>query len=631
LFTEAISRSVLNSFALAVLAFLAAVELSAQPESDPTQSRIQANSNRVPAGKLEKGVLTLHLELRQGDWYPEADTGPSMKVYAFAEEGKVLDVPGPLIRVPEGTAIHATLHNLLPVTAVVHGLHQRPGDANAVLEVLPEETRELRFAVGSPGTYQYYASAGGDLKNSDNGRPFREDSQLAGAFVVDPRDGTVADRVFVLGLWRSGSDKAALRHEIPTLPHSIPVINGKSWPYTERLTYAAGEPVRWRWINASDSPHPMHMHGSYFRVDSAGDRESDHVFPDGQQRTVVTYTLLRGRTMTTYWTPPPGNWIFHCHFVPHMSPEMTVANALADKFIMEHNGNHMAGMVLGITVPGNRQPAAAHGRTRKVRLWVRERPAANGLPAGFAYQVEEKHRLFPNDLTMPGPPLVLERGRPVEITIVNKLHESTAVHWHGVELESYYDGVAGWGARGNEVTPVIQPGKSFRVRFTPPRAGTFMYHTHLHDEEQLPGGLYGPLIVVEPGTKFDPSHDHIAILSRGGPGPIDGPLLLNGSVEPPTLHWRIGQRYRVRLISIAAFDGGTLSLLGAEGQLQWRAIAKDGADLLPAQAVMQVARQLALPGEIYDFEYQPTRAGILHLEVSIGMLKMKVTQQIEVQ
>jgi hypothetical protein len=49
------------------LAFLAAVELSAQTGSAPNQSAIQANSNRVPAGKLENGVLTLHLELRQGD------------------------------------------------------------------------------------------------------------------------------------------------------------------------------------------------------------------------------------------------------------------------------------------------------------------------------------------------------------------------------------------------------------------------------------------------------------------------------------------------------------------------------------------------------------------------------------
>ena len=159
-------------------------------------------------------MLTLHLELRQGDWYPEADTGPSMKVYAFGEEDKALQVPGPLIRVPEGTEIHVTLHNLLPATAVVHGLHQHPGDAKAVVEVPPQETRELRFTAGAAGTYQYYASAGGIL--GDSGRPIREDSQLAGAFVVDPPGKAAPDRIFVLGIWRSGSDVAALTG---TRPH----------------------------------------------------------------------------------------------------------------------------------------------------------------------------------------------------------------------------------------------------------------------------------------------------------------------------------------------------------------------------------------------------------------------------
>jgi FtsP/CotA-like multicopper oxidase with cupredoxin domain len=582
----------------------------------------------MPSGKLEHGILTLHLELRQGEWYPEADSGPSMKVYAFGEEGKVIQVPAPLIRIPEGTEIHVTLHNLLAVTAVVHGLHQHPGDAKAVLEVPSQETRELRFTAGAAGTYQYYASAGGTL--GDSGRPIREDSQLAGAFAVDPPGKAVPDRIFVLGIWRSGSDFGAVRGEAP-LPHMIPVINGKSWPYTERLRYTAGEPVRWRWINASDGGHPMHMHGSYFRVKSTGDGETDRAFALGQQRMVATHRFSTGGTMTMDWTPPPGHWLFHCHFIPHISPEMTVANALADKLSMEHNGNHMAGMVLGITVTGNRQPVAAHGRTRKMQLWVRERPAGNGLPAGFSYQVEEKHRLLPKDLTLPGPSIILERGQPVEITVVNQLHQSTTVHWHSVELESYYDGVAGWGARGKEITPEIQPGGSFRVRFTPPRAGTFMYHTHLHDEEQLAGGLYGPLIVLEPGTDFDPEHDHIALFSRAGSGPIDGALLLNGSLAPPTLHWRIGQQYRLRLINIAAFDGGTFSLRAGEAPLQWRAFAKDGADLPPEQAVRQEARQLVLPGEIYDFEYKPTSAGFLQLEFSVGILKMKVTQQIEVQ
>ena len=626
MFTRAF-RVLICKLAICIFTLGVTAELTAQSPVARSVA-IQSNSNKTAGGKLENGVLTLHLQLLQGDWYPEADTGPSMKVYAFGEEGKTLQIPGPLIRVPEGTEIRVTLHNLLPATAVVHGLHQHPGEKKAVVEVPPQETRELRFMAGVAGTYQYYASAGGEA--GDSGRPFREDSQLAGAFVVDPPGETAPDRIFVLGIWRSASDVAALRGQT-SLPHIIPVINGKSWPYTERLTYAAGEPVRWRWINASDGGHPMHMHGSYFRVDSAGDSETDHFFAYEQQRMAATNRLLTNGTMTMYWIPPPGHWLFHCHFVPHMSPEMTVANALEDKFVMEHNGNHMAGMVLGITVTGNRSPVATHGRTRKIRLRVRERPASNGLPAGFSYQLEENHKLFPKDLTVPGPPLILERGRPVEITIVNELHQSTTVHWHSVELESYYDGVAGWGARGKEITPEIQPGQSFRVRFTPPRSGTFMYHTHMHDEEQLPGGLYGPLIVVEPGTQFDPAHDHIALFSRAGPGSIAGALLLNGSTDPPTLHWRIGDRYRLRLIGIAAFDGGTFSLLGTEGPLQWRAIAKDGADLPPEQAVRQEARQLVLAGEIYDFEYQPAVAGTLQLQLSIGILRMKVTEQIEVR
>jgi hypothetical protein len=133
MFTDAISRTALHSLLFAALAFLAAAELSAQTGSALNQSVIQANSNRLPAGKLENGILTLHLDLLLGDWYPEAETGPSMKVYAFAEEGKELQIPGPLIRVPEGTEIRVTLRNLLAVVAVVHGLHQHPGDAKAVV------------------------------------------------------------------------------------------------------------------------------------------------------------------------------------------------------------------------------------------------------------------------------------------------------------------------------------------------------------------------------------------------------------------------------------------------------------------------------------------------------------------
>lgn len=218
----------------------------------------------------------------------------------------------------------------------------------------------------------------------------------------------------------------------------------------------------------------------------------------------------------------------------------------------------------------------------------------------------------------------------MEITVVNQLQQSTSIHWHGMELESYYDGVPGWGAQGNELTPVIKPGGSFVVRFTRPRAGTFMYHTHLNDEAQISGGLYGPLIVVESVKKFDATKDFTFMLSRAGRKGLEGPIFLNGASELPTLHWRAGQAYRLRLIDIANSNDGDFSLLGPDGLLRWRAIAKDGADLPLSQALVKEAQQELAPGEIYDFEYTPRGPGRLWLEVANTGLNSKVVQPIEV-
>lgn len=620
--------------AIVILAASALTCLAQQPASAPAAvpiSAIQANDNRTPAGRLENGVLTLHLELTSGDWYPEADSGPTMKVNALAEEGKPPQVAGPLVRVPQGTEIHVSFHNLLPAPAVIYGMHQRPGDAKDVVQIPPGEIREVHFLAGQPGTYQYFASAGGEMRN---GRPFREDSQMHGAFIVDPPGTVATDRVFVIGVWRSET--------LPTLSNDVLVINGKSWPYTERLTYSAGEEVRWHWINASDVNHPMHLHGSYYRMDSFGDGERDQIFSPAEQRIGVTHVMPPGSTMTTFWSAVPGRWVFHCHFISHMAPDRTVANAdaptneVAHDHEHEHAINHMGGLVLGITVTGDRPQVVAHGHARKLRLLVTERPAANGLPAGFGYQLEESHHVVPNVATAPGPPIILERGRPVEITVVNQLHEPTAVHWHGMELESYYDGVVGWGARGSDLTPTIAPGQSFCVRFTPPRAGTFMYHTHLDDEVQLAGGLYGPLIVVEPGAKLDPITDHTFIISaRGGrrSGDPQTPLtlLLNGAAEPTPLHWRAGQPYRIRLINISSGNLGALTISGQHGLVQWRAHSKDGADLPRTQALMQDANLLIAPGETYDFEYQPRDPGNLTLEFKAVALPIKIAQQISIE
>jgi manganese oxidase len=625
LYATLILRCVRHCVAIGVLGWVMAVGSEVPAQSPSALPGIQANSNQVAGGTLTNGVLTLRLELREANWYPETDSTAPMKVFAFQEEGRAPQVPGPLVRAPQGTLIKVRLHNLLAAEAVVHGLHSHPGDPNDVIRVPSGEVREVSFSAGAPGTYQYWASAGGPV---NRGRPFREDSQLAGAYIVDPAGDVAPDRVFVIGLWRSQRNVV--------LSQDVPVINGRSWPYTERLEYKAGEPVRWRVINATDSFHPMHLHGAYYRVDSMGDGEQDRVFEPAQQRTVVTQSLVPGETMSTFLTASPGKWLFHCHLSAHFGPEMIVENALhaGPKRLKEHGMNHMAGLVMGITVVGERAPTASHGTVRKLRLVVGERPAQDGLPAGFGYELEEGEKASSGVATAPGPPVILERGRPTEITVVNHISEPTAVHWHGMELESYYDGVVGWGSDGSNVTPSIEPQGSFCARFTPPRAGTFIYHTHMNDEEQLGGGLYGALIVLDPGVQFDPATDHSFVFARSGPDEFTGKRLINGNPNPAVLHWRKGELHRLRLVSIAPNNPVMVTLSGPAGVLQWRALAKDGADLPAAQAVTQSARQVAWVGETYDFEYQSKEPMSLRLQIENipdALLRWQVAQQIQIE
>ncbi len=91
------------------------------------------------------------------------------------------------------------------------------------------------------------------------------------------------------------------------------------------------------------------------------------------------------------------------------------------------------------------------------------------------------------------------------------------------------------------------------------------------------------------------------------------------------LHFSI----ELRLIDITNSNDGDFCLLGPYGLLQWRAIAKDGADLPPSQAVVKDAQQEFAPGEIYDFEYTPRGPGMLRLEVANSGLNSKVVQPID--
>src|SRR5688572_13543330 len=270
------------SFALLALAFLtsaAGVRHGTAPE------RIQTHDNQRTAGTLTGGVLRLRLETRMGNWYPHGGDGPTTQMVAFAEAGQALQIPGPLIRVPAGTEVIASITNsLADSTLTVHGLVSRPVAAGAVSEpvTIPAgATREVRFRLDAPGAYYYWGTT--------MGRPFRfrtrEDGQLAGAIIVDQPGAAVRhERILVFGEWADtvASEGGPLQRWL------LLVINGRSWPHTSRLRQRVGDTVRWRLINTSADVHPMHLHGFYFRVDGRGDGLRDTTYAESARDMVVT-------------------------------------------------------------------------------------------------------------------------------------------------------------------------------------------------------------------------------------------------------------------------------------------------------------------------------------------------------
>lgn len=576
---------------------------------------IAANNNQVPAGRLLNGVLTIQIEAAMGNWYPEENDGRAFRSAAFREAGGKLSTPGPFIRVPEGTRIHASIHNLLDQPLAIHGLHARPNNGQEVLTIPPGETREIIFQADAPGTYLYWAS-----RTGADGLLHRrtDDDQLNGAFVVDPKNHAVDpnERTLVISQYLVVYDEQSK----PPKFYDILGFNGLSWPHSERLTYRVGQTAHWRVINATRVIHPMHLHGFYFRVDSVGDGETDTIYKDDERRMAVTELLPPGHTFSLTWTPErAGNWVFHCHVLRHISPENRYWLPAANQHphdSTDHARQGMAGLVMGITVlpadmPVSQTPKSALP-VRKLDLVASELPGFFGSDPGMAFSLSTTAGAKP---TIPGPPLVLTQGQPSEIRVVNHLSEALAVHWHGIELESYYDGVPGVSGSGTHLMPPISPGESFVAQFTPPRAGTFIYHTHMDDLKQLSSGLYGPLIVLPPGEKFDPETDRVLVLSKAGPG--DTPVWLNGSESPSLGAFRKGQTYRLRIINILPDNPPVELSLAADGApVQWRPVAKDGADLPPGHRAPCSAQLTLSIGETYDFEFRPEVTGQLTLSAS---------------
>ena len=199
---------------------------------------------------------------------------------------------------------------------------------------------------------------------------------------------------------------------------------------------------------------------------------------------------------------------------------------------------------------------------------------------------------------IPGPTLRFKEGDKVRVYYRNDLDEASSIHWHGLIVPNSMDGV------GLLTQPPVMPGETFVYEFEiPTTPGTFMYHAHMNDLEQVSMGLSGAFI-VDPRDggdgRFD--QDRIVLLNN-----IQGRYLVNGKEFPNIDPWlvRKGDVLRVRIINISPIEVHPMHFHGHFT----KEIARDGTDLGRTEDGRVENTVLIAPGQTIDVEVKMNAPG----------------------
>lgn len=118
----------------------------------------------------------------------------------------------------------------------------------------------------------------------------------------------------------------------------------------------------------------------------------------------------------------------------------------------------------------------------------------------------------------PGPLLEAKLGDTVIIHFKNDLPWKTSIHWHGLRVPDSMDGTM----LGQNP---IAPGASFDYQFVARDPGLFWYHPHIADHVQVELGLYGAILIHQPG---EPDASTLAV---DQPLMLDDVLIENGQIS----------------------------------------------------------------------------------------------------
>lgn len=209
--------------------------------------------------------------------------------------------------------------------------------------------------------------------------------------------------------------------------------------------------------------------------------------------------------------------------------------------------------------------------------------------------------------SFPGPILRAQVGDQLTVNFINQLPDPSTIHWHGVEVPATAD--------GSSISQLaVPPGGSYTYEFDALRPSLYWYHPHNRTNEQVERGLYGALLVQDPGEEqmlgVTPGNEHVLMLDDillddngiAPPFPSDpldnavthfngriGNVLLVNGQKRPSIRVRNGTPQRLRLVNTANSRFMRLSL--PAGQRVWR-VGGDGGlltaplEVLPIDMVM---------------------------------------------
>ena len=106
---------------------------------------------------------------------------------------------------------------------------------------------------------------------------------------------------------------------------------------------------------------------------------------------------------------------------------------------------------------------------------------------------------------IPGPILEFTEGEYAVINVTNKMDVETSIHWHGMLLPNFYDGVPYLS------TPPIEPGHTLKYEFAIKQSGTYWYHSHTMLQEQ--SGIYGSFVIHPKENALEYDKELVLMLS----------------------------------------------------------------------------------------------------------------------